>query len=334
MKVNPKSIAPSQDFLKEKTIKYIIACVNQKKYHELPPAPIIREDSSGKYVAIDGHNLIAVMGYLGEDVEVHLAKSNTDGLDDTTAANRQRNKDLLQKFDLCLTERDRVKIAGVEAFDDLVDKYRTVFDEAENQYWSDKRDSYAVSGWSKKPSIFAKSVIDYFDDHKKILELGAGLGQDSIFFASKDHHVVSTDKILSTDLQLPSSVVRHKVDIANQFPYSNDEFDGVYCHLALHYFDLDKTSAIFAEIYRVLKPGGIFAFLVNSTNDPEYSNHENLKDDFLITDGTTKRFFTPKTAKKFAKKFEVILCDDEGETYKDNAKGVTNLVRFVGRKPR
>lgn len=82
--------------------------------------------------------------------------------------------------------------------------------------------------------------------------------QDSIFFASKDHHVVSTDKILSTDLQLPSSVVRHKVDIANQFPYSNDEFDGVYCHLALHYFDLDKTSAIFAEIYRVLKPGGIF----------------------------------------------------------------------------
>lgn len=54
------------------------------------------------------------------------------------------------------------------------------------------------------------------------------------------------------------------------------------------------------------------------------STQGNLEDDFLITDGMTKRFFT-QNCKKFAKKFEVILCDDEGETYKDNAKGVTNL---------
>jgi len=30
--------------------------------------------------------------------------------------------------------------------------------------------------------------------------------------------------------------------------------------------------------------------------------------------------------------FEIILLDNYGETYKDSAKGIHNLIRFVGRK--
>ena len=41
-----------------------------------------------------------------------------------------------------------------------------------------------------------------------------------------------------------------------------------------------------------------------------------------------------ETAKNFAHDFTVLLADNNGETYKDAAVGVHNLIRFIGKKPR
>lgn len=60
-------------------------------------------------------------------------------------------------------------------------------------YWDKKHDKYAAQSWIDKPSIFVKEVIKYFPKMGKILELAAGQGQDSRFFASKGYKVVSTD---------------------------------------------------------------------------------------------------------------------------------------------
>jgi SAM-dependent methyltransferase len=123
-----------------------------------------------------------------------------------------------------------------------------------------------------------------------------------------------------------------ELDLRKPFRYEDGTFDIVYSHLALHYFSAEETVRAFDEIYRVLKPGGVLAFLVNSVNDPEYNTGIKLEDDYFETEGTQKRYFSKKTARQFAKKFEIILCDEEGESYKDAAKGVHGLVRFVGVK--
>lgn len=210
------------------------------------------------------------------------------------------------------------------------------------KFWQELSERYAKEDWAKVPSIFAQEMQSHFSAAAKMLELGCGQGQDGLWFAKeKGINVLATEVAISAlknatkrknELGI-TTIEFEQLDLQQLFPYENDTFDIVYSHLALHYFDAKTTEQIFAEVYRVLKPGGVLAFLVNSVNDPEYNTGAKIEDDYFETEGTKKRYFSEKTAREFAKKFDVLLCDEKGETYKDAAKGVHNLVRFAGKKP-
>lgn len=206
--------------------------------------------------------------------------------------------------------------------------------------WQDIHQNYKQQDWIDKPSIFAEQAIQYFPKTGTLLELGAGQAQDGCFFAKQGYTVTSTDledsalelaKQKASDKGVELDV--QKVDLREELPFESGSFDVVYSHLALHYFDRETTKRLFGEIQRVLKPGGVFAFFVNSVNDPEYKTGEELEPDYFQIDKTAKRYFSETTAREFAQWFDVNLLDELGETYKDAAKGVHNLVRFVGTKP-
>ncbi|MGZ6005794.1 MAG: methyltransferase domain-containing protein, partial [Candidatus Saccharimonadales bacterium] len=207
--------------------------------------------------------------------------------------------------------------------------------------WSDLHRLYSQQDWVDKPSIFAQTAIKYFPKSGSILELGAGQAQDSRFFAEQGYKVTSTDieksaqDIVSQKLSdnEKANLSFKLVDLRQELPYQTSTFDVVYAHLSLHYFDYETTRRLFGEIYRVLKPGGTFAFLVNSVNDPEYKTGKKLEDDFYLIGDTTKRFFSVETARNITEYFDANLIDDLGETYKDNAKGVHNLIRYMGKAP-
>ena len=127
MKVSPGQILPSQDFLKPRTVGFILECFATGKLDNLPPAPIVRKDSKGRLIAIDGHNLIAVKLKRNETIEVHLATSPDDGLEPTSEANIQRNKDLKEKYDSVIAEYERLQKDGINTFDDLVNRYPELF---------------------------------------------------------------------------------------------------------------------------------------------------------------------------------------------------------------
>ena len=130
MLISPKKIAPSQDFLKEHTVRFIFSCLRDGNTKDLPPMPLVREDDEGKLVAIDGHNLIAVRQFRDEDIEVIVAESATDGLPPTTEANVTRNEELAAKYDSVLDERRRVATEGIVSFTDLIARYQPLFAEA------------------------------------------------------------------------------------------------------------------------------------------------------------------------------------------------------------
>jgi SAM-dependent methyltransferase len=206
--------------------------------------------------------------------------------------------------------------------------------------WQDIHQNYKQQDWIDKPSIFAEQAIRYFPKIGTVLELGAGQAQDGCFFAEKCYTVTSTD-LEDSALELAGQKARdknveltlQKVDLREELPFESASFDVIYSHLALHYFDKETTKRLFGEIQRVLKPGGVFAFFVNSVNDPEYKTGEELEPDYFLIDKTAKRYFSEATAREFAQWFDVNLLDEHGETYKDTAKGVHNLVRFIGTKP-
>ena len=129
MLISPEKIAPSQDFLKERTVKFIFSCLRDGNTEDLPPTPLVRKDDEGNLVAIDGHNLIAARQYRGEDIDVIVAESATDGLPPTSEANITRNEELAAKYDSVLDERRKVAAEGIVTFADLIARYQPLFDE-------------------------------------------------------------------------------------------------------------------------------------------------------------------------------------------------------------
>lgn len=59
--------------------------------------------------------------------------------------------------------------------------------------WKDLHSNYQKQSWVEKPSIFAETAIQYFLVNGKILELGAGHGQNRFFFAERGYDVLSSD---------------------------------------------------------------------------------------------------------------------------------------------
>jgi len=204
-------------------------------------------------------------------------------------------------------------------------------------------------GWKEgpranKPSLFAEQAIAYFPKSGKLLELGAGVGRDSRFFAERGYEVTSTD-FSDTALRLNAGKIHpdarqritlQKVDMRAGLPFPSQSFDIVYAHLSLHYFDRATTLKIMGEIWRVLRYKGVLAFLANSINDPEYGSGPKIEEDFFEIgeqrDAVAKRYFSVESAAQFTHGFDAILLDDLGEAYGKNDSGVHNLIRFVGTK--
>jgi SAM-dependent methyltransferase len=207
-----------------------------------------------------------------------------------------------------------------------------------DQIWSDLHKDYKTRDWSNKPSIFAETAITYFPKGAKILDLGAGIGQDSRYFAEQGNNVVSTDleeaslkeNLADVSDEIKQRISIQKIDLREELPFGNETFDVVYAHLSLHYFDYETTVRLQGEVQRVLKPGGVFAFFVNSVHDPEYNTGKMIEADYFQINKTAKRYFSVDTARALTRYFDTNLLDDKGETYKDSAKGVHNLIRFIG----
>ena len=211
---------------------------------------------------------------------------------------------------------------------------------ADNSKWNNLHKFYSKQDWIDKPNIFAEEVLEYLPKDGYVLCLGDGQGQDGRFFTSKGYKVLSTD-ISESALEINNqkikdeglkNIITEKLDLKNKFPYKEATFNVVYAHLSLHYFSQKMTEQIFDEIKRVLKPKGFIAVFTNSTSDPEYNTGKKIEEDLFEIEGIEKRFFSIDTMKKFAKNFEIILLDNQGKTYKDEAKGVHGLIRFIGRK--
>lgn len=206
--------------------------------------------------------------------------------------------------------------------------------------WQTLHTHYQKQEWIQKPSIFAETAVTFFPKEGSVLELGAGIGQDSIYFASLGYLVVSSDieiDSLSSNLSqqhetIVNKITIEKIDMSNRLPFDDNVFDVVYAHLSLHYFYKNKTQQIFSEIKRILKPNGILAFLSNSVSDPEYLTGTYLEDGFFLIGKAKKRYLSLESAREFTKEFHPLLLDDQGETYKDQAKGVKSLIRFIGQK--
>jgi len=178
----------------------------------------------------------------------------------------------------------------------------------QSQHWE--------SNFSSKPEMFglesstpAIKALKIFKNNKtnKIVELGAGLGRDSIYFAKNSIHVEALDysqsgikninqKIIKNNL---SNLIKTKFfDVRKKLPFKNNSIEGVYSHMlycmALTTSDLESLNK---EIHRILKPGGINIYTVRHTNDGDYKKGIHRGEDMYENDGFIVHFFSKNKIK-------------------------------------
>jgi ubiquinone/menaquinone biosynthesis C-methylase UbiE len=94
----------------------------------------------------------------------------------------------------------------------------------------------------------------------RVLELGCGLGTDGLQFARHGAHYVGLDltanatRLAKLHLDVEGESGNTSRGDAENLPFCDASFDIVYSHGVLHH--TPDTARAFAEIHRVLKPGG------------------------------------------------------------------------------
>jgi len=176
----------------------------------------------------------------------------------------------------------------------------------------------------------------------RVLDVGCGQGHDLAVMARNGHRVAGID-FSPVAIAGARSVVPRRPrligpapdlrvhDITQRFPFRDHHFDGVYSHLALHYFQPDVTSYVFDEIHRVTRPGGIFVFAVKSTKDPYYGRGERLGDHIFARKGHVRHFFDEGYAEKLLSRW-VAVSTAAYEGHYASAQS-SAFIRAVARKP-
>lgn len=105
----------------------------------------------------------------------------------------------------------------------------------------------------------------------RVLELGCGSGADAMALATMDRIVVACDRNPAAFAECDRGGVSFvRVDHSRPLPFRGASFDAVVAALSLHYLPWDETLAAFAEVRRVLRPGGVFVFQVNASDDVNF----------------------------------------------------------------
>jgi len=172
------------------------------------------------------------------------------------------------------------------------------------------------------PSLAAKKSLKIFQEKKisKIIELGPGLGRDTIFFARNLIHVTALDYSASginainekSQKQNLSNFISTKIfDVRKRLPFENNSVEGCYSHMlycmALANNDLENLNQ---EIHRILKPKGINIYTVRHTNDGDFKKGIHRGEDLYENDGFIVHFFSKDKVKSLLKGFENISIDE------------------------
>lgn len=97
----------------------------------------------------------------------------------------------------------------------------------------------------------------------KVLDLCCGSGQATRFLVQYFQDVTGLD-VSPVSLERARGNVpqaQYVEALAEEMPFGNNQFDLVHTSVAMHEMKPEQLQQIFQEVYRVLKPGGVFAMV-------------------------------------------------------------------------
>ena len=195
----------------------------------------------------------------------------------------------------------------------------------QSQHWE--------SNFSSKPEMFgfepsysAKKALETFKKNNitNIIELGAGLGRDTIFFAQNGIYVHAIDYSLSAtniikkrskENNLDALIKVENYDIRKKLNCDNENFQACYSHMlfcmALTNQDLKDLNQ---EIFRILKKDGFNIYTVRNHTDGDFKKGTHRGEDMYEMNGFIVHYFSENKIKNLLHGFTNVSIEnfDEG----------------------
>jgi len=177
------------------------------------------------------------------------------------------------------------------------------------------------------PSFAAEEALKIFKKKNisSIVELGAGLGRDTIFFSKNNIKVealdysktaVMSNKKKVKELNLSEFVSTKVFDVRKKLPFKNNSIQGIFSHM-LYCMSLKNLEVqnLNSEILRVLVKGGVNIYTVRNFEDGDYKNGLHIEDESYQNDGFIINFFSKKKIEELLVGFINIKIDrfNEGD---------------------
>lgn len=192
---------------------------------------------------------------------------------------------------------------------------------AQKDHWDDT--------FAKRPELFGERPSDPArkaaellkrEGKTKILELGAGQGRDSLFFAQGGFRVYALDyseigikaigqKAEALGLSGSLAILCH--DVRTPLPFKDESLDGCFSHmLYCMALTMDELEFLSQEIRRVLKPGGLNIYTVRNTGDPDYGRGTHRGEDRYEMGGFIVHFFSREKVERLARGYEILAVEE------------------------
>ena len=167
-----------------------------------------------------------------------------------------------------------------------------------------------------EPSLPSKKALKLFQENKisEVVEIGAGLGRDTIFFANNSIQITALDYSPSgikainkkAEKQNLTNLISTKIfDIRKKLPFKDNSIEACFSHMlycmALTSIELEKLNN---EICRILKPGGINIYTVRHVGDGDYKRGIHRGEDLYENEGFVVHFFSKDKVNSLLKGFK------------------------------